>query len=187
MKHIPPSGAHVGWRIDPGGTACQTAGMQKKPAKNGTRPRPPVARVGDIPGWGEIGHVVIPKAAYESRRNRRYRDSTDPQKVLKTLLVTLWHGVGRVERTSVFPGACTARALTDAMRTWAPTYDDRESILRMTWRSYLEQLTQAQRRRWRDKFTDQLDSWRDWDTASRLAGRVHSVWFRCLADETGCR
>ena len=146
------------------------------------------ALLNKIPGWTKVGQVEIPTEAFEKRRdNGRFRESTEPVKIFKTLLVTLWHGVGRIERTSIFSGACTARALTDAMRSWAPTYDDRESILRVTWRGYLGQLTTTQRRKWRDKFDAQLDSWRDWDEASRLAGRVHSVWFRCLDDETPSR
>ena len=161
--------------------------MKTKRAKSELPTRGRIALLNEIPGWAKVGQSVIPHAAYEVRGNNRYRDSTDPLKIFKTLLVALWHGVGRKKRTAIFSGACTARAMTAAMRSWAPTYDDRKSILRMTWRRYLGQLTAAQRRKWRDKFDAQLDSWRDWDEASRLAGRVHSVWFRCLDDETNRR
>lgn len=161
--------------------------MKTKRAKSKLQARGRTALLNEIPGWGKVGQGLMPRSAYEVRWNNRYRESTEPVKIFKTLLVTLWHGVGRIERTSIFSGACTARALTDAMRSWAPTYDDRESILRVTWRGYLGQLTTTQRRKWRDKFDAQLDSWRDWDEASRLAGRVHSVWFRCLDDETPSR
>ena len=145
------------------------------------------ALLSKIPGWTKVGQVDIPPEAYEKRRgNGHFRESTEPLQVFKTLLVTIWHAVGRVERGAMYPDACTARALTDALRVWAPTYDG-DCMLRKIWRSYTGLLTQSQRKQWRAKFDGQLDSWKDWKTASRLAGRVHSVWFRCLDDETGRR
>ena len=155
------------------------------PKKRQARQR--AALLSKIPGWTKVGQVDIPSETFENRRdNGHFRESTEPLQVFKTLLVTIWHAVGRVERGAMYPDACTARALTAALRDWAPTYDG-DCLLRKIWRSYTGLLTQTQRKQWHDKFADQLDSWRNWDTASRLAGRVHSVWFRCLADETGCR
>lgn len=168
------------------GAPCQTAAMKTKRAGRAKGSRKST-RLGSIPGGSKVGQVDIPTEAFEKRLgNHHYRESTEPLQVFKTLLVTLWYEVGRIERATILPSACSARALTDALRAWAPTYDG-DCLLRKIWRSFMGLLTPFQRKLWRAKFAAQLDSWKDWKTASRLAGRVHSVWFRCLVDETGRR
>ena len=158
-----------------------TSAPKKRPASQRA------ALLNRIPGWTKVGQMDIPLEIFEKRRdNGRFRESTEPLQVFKTLLLTIWHAVGRVERGAMYPDACTARALTDAMRAWAPSYAD-DCILRKVWRSYMGLLTSAQRKQWRAKFDVQLDSWRDWETASIFAARVHTVWFHVLANEAGCR
>lgn len=143
------------------------------------------ALLNEIPGWAKIDQIDLPGVVVGRRQgDARYAPSTKPDAVMKALLITLWHGAGRVARRRLFPGTCTGQTLTRTLRAWMPDYDDPNSALRMAWRGYLSRLTKPQRAQWRKRLADQDDAWRDWKKASKLASRVFSPWFRALRDET---
>ena len=146
---------------------------------------PTSSRLHHIPGWARLLEIEIPPAAGERRLgDRRYAQSTDPHAVLAAVVIMLWHDIGHRERRRQFPSTCSPSSLSRVLRSWVSDPEDKDGALRMAWRAYLRRITKAEWREWLRKLETQSESWRDWDQAGRLAGRVFSPWFGAILAET---
>ena len=141
----------------------------------------PRYEVSRVPKWSMLNRVKLPEAE-AGFGDRRYSAKSDPLLIFQTLLATLWFDLGARQRASLYEWSTPQSSFSRNLRAW--TTPEGNQTLRDAWRSYMDLLTEGQQQVWLEKLMVQADSWRDWDKASRLAGRVHSLWFQIILQET---